>query len=287
MANFQFRSVGSALQGALEKYLVEQEVKRRQQFLDGLLVEDRMQERARQEMQAQRQAAQDAIAAEDRARRIAGEDRNYADQQARQRIEDERYESGQQQKILDRKDADAQRYLNTERGYHEDRQKREFEASESAKQRASSERIVRQQMAGKPKAETDDHNPAAITIDSLDELSARINTQDGVLARAGGVFASAAAKANYDDDTAEYQALLRGAVPLVARRMGHTGVLTKEDVDSTMQMFPSVGDSKALRDRKIARIRKLMNQPAASGDNTGGSGDARVRRYNPATGKIE
>jgi hypothetical protein len=132
--------------------------------------------------------------------------------------------------------------------------------------------VTDKQMSGGSKtAEATDHNPAAITIDSLDELSERINTQDGLLAKAGSVFASAAAKANYDDDLAEYQALLRGAVPLVARRMGHTGVLTKEDVDSTMQMFPAVGDSKSLRDRKIRRIRSIMNMPSSGNTSRGAS----------------
>lgn len=95
-------------------------------------------------------------------------------------------------------------------------------------------------------------------LDSIAELSARINTQQGVVARMAGGTAKIAAQANLNDDVAEYQALIMGFTPLVARALGHTGVLTQQDVDSVRALFPTAGDSKTLRDRKIARIQTIL-----------------------------
>jgi hypothetical protein len=96
-------------------------------------------------------------------------------------------------------------------------------------------------------------------IDSINELSERINTQQGLYAKITGEAEKLAAKANMDDDVAEYMSLLSGFTPLVARAVGHTGVLTQADVDSVREMFPKPGDSKSLRDRKVARLIKIMD----------------------------
>lgn len=93
---------------------------------------------------------------------------------------------------------------------------------------------------------------------SIDELSERINTQQGLLATMAGGAAKVAAQANYNDDVAEYESLISGFTPLVARAVGHVGVLTEQDVQSVRALFPAPRDSKTLRDRKIARIRKIM-----------------------------
>jgi hypothetical protein len=51
-----------------------------------------------------------------------------------------------------------------------------------------------------------------------------------------------------------------GFTPLVARALGHTGVLTEQDVQSVRALFPRPEDSKSLRDRKVSRLKGLMLQ---------------------------
>lgn len=97
-------------------------------------------------------------------------------------------------------------------------------------------------------------------LNAVSELSEKINTQSGLLAKMSGGVEKAKAQANYNDDVAEYEALISGFTPLVARALGHTGVLTQQDVDSVKALFPKPGDSKTLRDRKIARIRSIIGE---------------------------
>ena len=101
---------------------------------------------------------------------------------------------------------------------------------------------------------------AGAVIDSIDELSKRINTQSGVIARISGAAERAKAQANLSDDVSEYQALVAGFTPLLARGVGHVGVLTEQDVQSVRQMLPQPGDSESVRNRKIARIRTIMGR---------------------------
>lgn len=93
---------------------------------------------------------------------------------------------------------------------------------------------------------------------AVSELSEKINTGQGVAAKARGAIERAKATANLNDDVAEYESLISGFTPLIARALGHTGVLTELDVASVKAMYPRPGDSKSLRDRKIARIEQLM-----------------------------
>lgn len=104
---------------------------------------------------------------------------------------------------------------------------------------------------------------------SISELSERINTQQGVIAKLYGGAEKAKAKINLDDDVAEYESLISGFTPMVARAVGHTGVLTQQDVDSVKALFPRPGDSKNLRDRKIARVKMILGaqNPGAGGQN--------------------
>lgn len=102
-------------------------------------------------------------------------------------------------------------------------------------------------------------------LDSVYELSEKINTQQGVIAKIAGAEARAKAKLNLDDDVAEYQAMVAAFTPLWARALGHVGVLTQQDVDSAREALPKPGDSRSLRDRKLARIQKIMGGPAPSG----------------------
>lgn len=103
-------------------------------------------------------------------------------------------------------------------------------------------------------------------LSAISDLSEKINVNQGVMAKVQGAEAQAAAKLNLNDDVAEYEAMISGFTPLIARALGHTGVLTEQDVQSVKTMFPKPGDSKSLRDRKVARIQSLM------GDIEGGGG---------------
>jgi hypothetical protein len=91
-------------------------------------------------------------------------------------------------------------------------------------------------------------------FNAVADLSERINTGEGVVARVVGAVEKQKARINLEMDVAEYNALVSGFTPLVARAVGHTGVLTEQDVQSVKEMFPKPGDSKELRDRKVARL---------------------------------
>lgn len=95
-------------------------------------------------------------------------------------------------------------------------------------------------------------------LGAISDLSERINTGQGVAAKAKGEVERQKAKINLNDDVAEYESMISGFTPLIARALGHTGVLTEQDVQSVKALFPRPGDSKSLRDRKVARIEQLM-----------------------------
>lgn len=97
-----------------------------------------------------------------------------------------------------------------------------------------------------------------VVLKSISDLSEKINTGQGIVAKIGGAVEKAKAQANLNDDVAEYEAMVQGFTPLVARAVGHIGVLTQQDVDSVRAMFPKPGDSKTLRDRKIARVNTVL-----------------------------
>lgn len=103
-------------------------------------------------------------------------------------------------------------------------------------------------------------------LQSISELSEKINTQHGVIAKISGAAEKVKAQANLNDDVAEYEAVVASFTPLLARAMGHTGVLTQQDVDSARAIIPKPEDSKSLRDRKIARIQKLLGGGSPAGD---------------------
>jgi hypothetical protein len=129
---------------------------------------------------------------------------------------------------------------------------------------------------------TDERNRRAASgrsskvLAAVSELSERINIGKGVAAKAQGEAAKLAAQANLNDDVSEYEAVVSGFTPLLARAVGHTGVLTEQDVQSVRKMLPQPGDSKSVRDRKIARITSLMGDL---------SGDAPATPAAPASGR--
>lgn len=108
-------------------------------------------------------------------------------------------------------------------------------------------------------------------VQAISELSEKINTGNGALATVQGTVAKAQAKANLDDDVSEYQAVVSGFTPLLARAMGHTGVLTEQDVQSVRSMLPQPTDSKSVRDRKVNRIESLLGNMGGASPASGGA----------------
>ncbi len=109
---------------------------------------------------------------------------------------------------------------------------------------------------------SDSQRTVSALLDSVGELTEKINTGQGALARISGEAEKLKAKANLSDDVAEYEALVASFTPIWARALGHTGVLTEQDVQSAKQALPKPGDSKSMRDRKLARINKIMSAMA-------------------------
>lgn len=106
-------------------------------------------------------------------------------------------------------------------------------------------------------------------MDEIETLGKRIFTSNGgPIANITGAFRTAAAKANWDNDVAEYNALVEGMIPMVARANGHTGVLTQQDVDSTRALFGKIGlagtDNATLAQNKIDRVKRLIKGGGAA-----------------------
>jgi hypothetical protein len=128
--------------------------------------------------------------------------------------------------------------------------------------------VPRNQAAGQEFAAgptTDDRNRrsaarrAAGVIEAVGELSERINVNQGAMATIKGAAEIQKAKINLNDDISEYNGVVQGFTPMLARALGHTGVLTEQDVQSTREALPNPKDSKNVRDRKMARITSLLD----------------------------
>jgi hypothetical protein len=130
---------------------------------------------------------------------------------------------------------------------------------------------------------------AGTTISAIENLSAKINVNQGVYAKITGAAERAKAQANLNDDVAEYESLIQAFTPLVARALGHTGVLTEQDVQSTRQIFPKPTDPKSLRDRKIARLRSFFQLEEGEGGAAPppAAGGAKHLVFDPASGELK
>lgn len=119
---------------------------------------------------------------------------------------------------------------------------------------------VKTAMSAQERMDSRKFSKAAPVLKGIGQLSERINTLQGVLASASGMAEKQKAKINLNDDVAEYEALVSGFTPMIARALGHTGVLTQQDVDSVKALFPRPEDSKTLRDRKINRMMTIIGE---------------------------
>ena len=111
--------------------------------------------------------------------------------------------------------------------------------------------------------------PALGVLDEIESLSQQINTASvpatgkgrfltGPAATIEGMKRSALSDYNLDQPVAEYNALTESFTPMLARAVGHVGVLTQQDVDSVRAMLPQPGESKELAASKLARARRLI-----------------------------
>lgn len=109
-------------------------------------------------------------------------------------------------------------------------------------------------------------NNAMVIFGNIKELANKVVGGSGVAAKAAGMATRAGAAMNLSDPSVnEYESMISGFTPLVARALGHTGVLTELDVQSVRALFPQVGDSTAVRDAKLARVEKIMGEMNGGG----------------------
>lgn len=124
-----------------------------------------------------------------------------------------------------------------------------------------------------PKTTAKASGPATVDaiMGEIEALSGRINTSDGgPMSNVKGALRRGAAAGNMDNDVSEYLALVEGFIPMVARAVGHSGVLTQQDVDSVRALFPRPGDNAQLSKNKMDRVKRIMQQMQSPGDAPGG-----------------
>jgi hypothetical protein len=63
-----------------------------------------------------------------------------------------------------------------------------------------------------------------------------------------------------------YQSQVEAMIPVIARALGHTGVLTEQDVAHAAAAFPKLGDSHTVAQAKWAALQNMANAMAAGGD---------------------
>jgi hypothetical protein len=120
------------------------------------------------------------------------------------------------------------------------------------------------QKAMDPAVEPDEKVAAMVPVfEEIKRLSDKIFTSDGVAANFVGAGRTAMASANWDEDVKLYNSLIQGMTPMVARAVGHTGVLTQQDVDSVKKLFGHIGmlgtDSKGVASSKLDAFARLMS----------------------------
>lgn len=121
-------------------------------------------------------------------------------------------------------------------------------------------------------------------LDAINELSPIINTKPGIEAIFQGGWNQIQAAANYDDDVAEYVAVVKGFTPLLARAQGHVGVLTEKDFEHAMEILPKPRDSASLAQRKIRRLETILGGAQAA---TGAGGIPPATPPAGASGRVD
>jgi len=115
---------------------------------------------------------------------------------------------------------------------------------------------------------------AAPIFDKMDELVGRINTHSGIYATAAGTAAKLAAKANFDNDVAEYNSVLHTYAPVILRAHGLMRPQNEQIKDFINNAAVQPTDNMDLARRKMANLRQIGAKMAASytqGESTGGT----------------
>lgn len=117
-------------------------------------------------------------------------------------------------------------------------------------------------------------------LNIIDDLSSKLITKEGSEAVVEGAMQRGAAFFNHNADLISYDSAIEAFTPMWARNLGHTGVLTQQDVDSAKSIFPKIGESKTIKDQKMDIIKSIMggNIQAAREllDKYGGTATGRV-----------
>ena len=113
-------------------------------------------------------------------------------------------------------------------------------------------------------------NAAAPVLAEMRALADEIFKSDWWSANFVGAWDTAMGAANKNEAVKEYRALVRGFSPMIARAIGHTGVLTDVDLDRTEDLFASIGllgtDSRAIAKAKFDRVERLMQGTASQAE---------------------
>jgi hypothetical protein len=104
---------------------------------------------------------------------------------------------------------------------------------------------------------------AQTVLGEIDKMSRQINTGAGGLmgpvTTATGMLRRKGAQWNIDNLVNEYESTINGFVPMIARAVGHVGVLTQQDVDSVKGLFPQVTDNQQLAKDKMERVYRILS----------------------------
>jgi hypothetical protein len=95
--------------------------------------------------------------------------------------------------------------------------------------------------------------------DSIWNLVSRINQTGGLAGRAVGIGRRGAAALGEDPDVQVYQDQMMGMASRLAKAFGESGRLSDQDIARTVNMFPRVGDSPEVTQRKMERISQLIS----------------------------
>lgn len=107
-------------------------------------------------------------------------------------------------------------------------------------------------------------------IDLVTNESAKINTisvPDNITKLFKGPYAvmegwsrERAAQAGIDPTVANYMDSIKGFIPILARAVGHVGVLTQQDVESALSLLPLPGISAEQRADKLAKLKTILGR---------------------------
>ena len=97
-------------------------------------------------------------------------------------------------------------------------------------------------------------------VNDIDQLSLGINTGSGLPQVIEGMKRKGASYLGWDDPVKLYSEVTEGFTATLARLAGEVGVLTDQDVQRAKSWIPRVGESIAIRNDKIRRLRQFIRE---------------------------